>query len=49
MDEDFKLIELKVRVWVRPDADLQEVVDEMDYTIKHSDVIDTEIADWSEA
>ena len=48
MDEDFKLIEIKVRVWMKPDVDPQEVVDEMSYSIVYDGVIDTEIADWQE-
>ena len=47
-DEDFRLIELTVRVWVQKDADLQDTVDELEYTITHPLIIDTEITDWKE-
>ena len=50
MDEDdFKLVELTVRVWVQKEANLEDVVEELNYTIHHPLLIATEISDWKEA
>lgn len=38
-------VEIVVRLTVRADADIQEVVSEMDYSFKHEMILDTEIRD----
>ena len=38
-------IEIVVKLILKEDADIQEVVSEMDYTFKHKQIIDTEIID----
>lgn len=45
MDEDFQLVELTVRVWIKQGADIADTINEADYTFTHEDIIDTEIID----
>lgn len=44
-DEDFQLVELTVRVWIKADADITDTINEADYVFKHPNIIDTEITD----
>ena len=45
MGEVRKAVEIVVRLWIDEDADVQEVVSEMDYNFTHEAVFDTEIVD----
>jgi len=36
---------ISIRVTLRDDADLDEVVNNMEYNLKHDDIIDTEVMD----
>ena len=38
-------VEIIVRLTLNDDADINEVLSEMDYSITHKDIIDTEIVD----
>ena len=38
-------IEVVIKLWINEDADPQEVVNEMDYSIYHDDVAASEIID----
>jgi hypothetical protein len=42
---EYQTVEVIVRVNIRADADYQEVVSEMDYSMIHPDIISTEIVD----
>lgn len=44
-DEDFQLVELTVRVWIKLGADIEDTINEADYVFKHPNIIDTEITD----
>lgn len=43
--QDERVIEIVVAVTVRGDADISEVISEMDYEFKHEMILDTEIRD----
>lgn len=43
--QDERVIEVVVAVTVRGDADISEVISEMDYQFKHEMILDTEIRD----
>lgn len=43
--EAAQIVEVVVRLKIRCDADIQEVVSEMDYNFDHEDILDTEIVD----
>lgn len=43
--EDCKIVEITVALWVREDADVGEVVSEMNYMFEHADIADSEIRD----
>lgn len=43
--EDYQTVEVVVRVKIKPDADVQEVISEMDYEFDHPDILDTEVVD----
>ena len=45
MDDEYRRIELTVAVWIKEDADPQDVISEMDYTMTHDHIVDTEIVD----
>lgn len=36
---------VSVKLYLKPGADIQEVVQECDYSFKHEDILDTEIVD----
>jgi hypothetical protein len=42
---EYTTVEVTVRVNIRADADYKEVVNEMDYSMIHPDIISTEIVD----
>lgn len=42
---DKRVIELVVALWVDEDADISEVISEMDYSFTHPAIGDTEIRD----
>ena len=44
-NEENRTIEIVVRLTLKEGADVQEVVSEMDYEFRHSDIEDTEIVD----
>tara|TARA_B110000503_G_C6987610_1_gene345936 strand:+ start:137 stop:286 length:150 start_codon:yes stop_codon:yes gene_type:complete len=44
MDE-YRRIEVTVAIWIKDDADPQDVVSEMDYRMTHPDIVDTEVVD----
>ena len=43
--QDERVIEVVVAVTVRGDADISEVISEMNYEFKHEMILDTEIRD----
>ena len=43
--QDVRVIEVVVAITVRGDADISEVISEMDYQFKHKLILDTEIRD----
>lgn len=43
--EDYQTVEVIVRVKIKPAADVQEVISEMDYEFDHPDILDTEVVD----
>jgi hypothetical protein len=43
--DKYTRIEVKVAIWIKESADPQDVVSEMDYSMTHPDIIDTEIID----
>ena len=43
--EDEQVIEVVVAITVRGDADISELISEMDYQFTHDAIIDTEIRD----
>lgn len=43
--QDERVIEVVVAVTVRGDADISEVISEMDYQFKHEMILDAEIRD----
>jgi hypothetical protein len=45
MEDEGRVIEIVVALRVREDADVAEIVSEMDYSFAHADIIDTEIRD----
>ena len=45
MSEIHRKVEIVVALWIDDDADIQEVVQEMDYTFDHPAIKDTEIVD----
>lgn len=45
MNEVRRRVEVLVTLWVDEDADISEVVQEMDYTFFHPAIRDTEITD----
>jgi hypothetical protein len=44
MDE-YRRIEVTVAIWIKEDADPNDVVSEMDYNMTHPDIVDTEVFD----
>ena len=45
MSEIHRKVELVVALWIDDDADIQEIIQEMDYTFDHPAIKDTEIID----
>ena len=45
MSEIHRKVELVVALWVDDDADIQEIIQEMDYTFDHPAIRETEIID----
>lgn len=45
LTEELRPVQLVVTVWVLPDADIQEVISEMDYSFDHDAIKDYEIRD----
>lgn len=45
MEEEGRVIEIVVAIRVRENADVNEVISEMDYNFNHPDILDTEIRD----
>jgi hypothetical protein len=45
VSEIHRKVEIVVALWIDDDADIQEVVQEMDYTFDHPAIKDTEIVD----
>jgi hypothetical protein len=45
MDKEYRRIEVTVAVWIKEDADPNDVVSEMDYHMTHPDIVDTEVVD----
>lgn len=45
MKEEQKRIEVLVALWIDEHADIQEVIQEMDYSFSHAAIGDTEIID----
>lgn len=47
MNPDWKEVLVPVQVvvtlWIKPDANVQEVMSEMDYDFKHDEIVDMEI------
>lgn len=43
--DDCKLIEITVSLWIKDDADIADVISEMDYEFKHDMILDSEIRD----
>lgn len=43
--DELRPVQVVVTLWLDPDADVQEVVSEMDYTFSHSAIKDHEIRD----
>ena len=43
-----KVVEVTVKLVVKADADVQEVISEMDYTFDHPAIVDTEVTDHQE-
>ena len=41
-----KVAWISIKVTVKDDADLDEVVHNMDYNLEHDDIIDTEVLLW---
>lgn len=40
-----RMIELLVRVWIKEDAEVMEVVNDLDYSFTHEAILDTVIED----
>lgn len=45
MEDGFRMIEVTIRVWIKEDADPQDVISEMDYELTHDAIVDTEVVD----
>lgn len=45
MRDELRRVDIVVSLYLDPDADVQEVVSEMDYTFTHTAIKDTEIVD----
>ena len=43
--DDLVPVQVIVTLWLRDGCDVQEVISEMDYDFKHSDILDMEISD----
>ena len=43
--DDYRRIEVTVAIWIKEDADPSDVVSEMDYSMTHPDIVDTEVVD----
>lgn len=43
--DELRPVSVSVTIWVLPDADISEVVSEMDYTFDHEAIKDYEIRD----
>ena len=46
--EDYQTAEVLIRVKIKEGADVQEVISEMDYSLDHPDILDTEVIDVTE-
>lgn len=44
-DDNLRRIEIQVSLWIRDDADVLEVIQEMDYHFKHEAIVDSCIED----
>jgi hypothetical protein len=44
MSEDPTKVCIIVTIWVKPDADIKEVIEDMDYEFDHENIIATEIS-----
>lgn len=44
-DDELMPVQVVVTLWLKPDADVQEVMSEMDYDFQHKDIVDMEIRD----
>ena len=46
MKDNAQMIEVVVRMWIKEDADIADIVSNMDYEFTHDDnIVDTEIVD----
>lgn len=43
--DDYQTVEVVIRVKIKADADVQEVISEMDYDLDHPAILDTEVID----
>jgi hypothetical protein len=48
MSEVRRRVDVLVRMWIDADADVSEVIQEMDYAFEHSAIAETEIVDVKE-
>ena len=44
-DDNLRRVEIVVSLWIRDDADVQDVVGDMDYSFDHPAIRNTEIVD----
>jgi hypothetical protein len=42
-----KVVFVNVKIIVKPDADIQEIISECDYEFIHDDIVETEIVDFN--
>lgn len=42
-DQELMPVQVVVTLWLKPDADVREVMSEMDYDFKHDEIVDMEI------
>lgn len=43
--DDCQVVEVTVRVWIKPGADIVDTINEADYRFQHEDIVDTDITD----
>jgi len=44
--EEFQVVEVTVRLWIKKGADIEDTINEADYSFLHENIVDSDITDF---